>query len=258
MAADYPDYSDGRATGRKGTAVNGKERKMRTTYVLAAALVLSLIVSVSGQAGVVGGVHDFTDDVGSANESTWNTTGEACRVCHDPHDQGAAAYGDLGILWDHEVTTQAFQMYNESAPAGYVAFIDNAMDAEPTGVSLFCLGCHDGSVGVDEFNGGGAGTELIQTAYGAANQIGAGGSLLNTHPIGVTYDPAVDTALNPDTTAFGGKTIADFLDAGKVQCGTCHDPHDGTGFSYLLREAVDLAESAGSTPSDLCLACHNK
>jgi predicted CXXCH cytochrome family protein len=244
---------------------------MRTTYVLAAALVLSLIVSVSGQAGVVGGVHDFTDDVGSANESTWNTddvgsanestwntTGEACRVCHDPHDQGAAAYGDLGILWDHEVTTQAFQMYNESAPAGYVAFIDNAMDAEPTGVSLFCLGCHDGSVGVDEFNGGGAGTELIQTAYGAANQIGAGGSLLNTHPIGVTYDPAVDTALNPDTTAFGGKTIADFLDAGKVQCGTCHDPHDGTGFSYLLREAVDLAESAGSTPSDLCLACHNK
>jgi hypothetical protein len=50
-------------------------------------------------------------------------------------------------------------------------------------------------------------------------------------------------------------TIADVLDAGKVQCSSCHDVHDqeSVAGTHLLRVLNN-----GANPSGLCLTCHIK
>ena len=50
--------------------------------------------------------------------------------------------------------------------------------------------------------------------------------------------------------------IADVLDAGKVQCSSCHDVHDSpkaVAGTHLLR-----VENGNANPSGLCLTCHDK
>jgi len=204
-------------------------------------------MSFAAQAGVIGSAHDFSG-------AAWMTSSEACRACHDPHDQGAAAYGSQGLLWDHNLSSQTYTMYTESTNPNHIDAVGN--DTEPTGTAKFCLGCHDGSIGVDQYNGNTTGTSTIAVAA----QVGAGGNLADTHPIGIVYDAATiaaDGQLNPTTTVMAGKTIADFLDGTKVQCGTCHDPHNTSGFQYFLRVGVTLGDN-GATASELCLTCHNK
>jgi hypothetical protein len=53
-------------------------------------------------------------------------------------------------------------------------------------------------------------------------------------------------------------TIADVLDAGKVQCSSCHDVHDqeSVAGTHLVRVAQSVAQ--GGVASGLCLTCHDK
>ena len=125
--------------------------------------------------------------------------------------------------------------------------IDGTIDATPSGVSLLCLSCHDGTVALDAFGGGGGG-ETIGVAYGYAN----GTDLSNDHPISITYagdgDLAASTAASGVT---GGTTIdADMLFAGKVECASCHDVHNAFNVALLLKKS--------NANSALCLTCHTK
>jgi len=199
-------------------------------------------------AGVAGSPHDFSDNV----VNPWNTREEICRTCHVPHDHQRALYPE-GLLWNHEVTNQTFTTYT---------FMDGTSTDQPDGISKLCLGCHDGTVGIDEWDGKnqGAGTEFIgggDLVPGAGNA----GSLARTHPLSVTYnyDAAdADGLLDPATTAMGTSgMVHEVLENGKVQCSSCHDVHDNESVAgtHLLR--VETKASQG-TASGLCLTCHNK
>lgn len=209
--------------------------------------------------GIAGSPHDFTDDAPMVE--SWNFRGEICRVCHVPHDHDRnAAIGGLGLLWNHEVTSQTYNMYAEDS---HIMWIDGAADTEPTGTTKMCLGCHDGTVGLDQYDNqtGIVGTVFISDYHAGFQVPGAvlPGDLSNTHPLGVVYDPALDTGLNPLTDLMGGSgTIGDVLETGnKVACMSCHDVHDEPGESvpgtHLLRVTTKLP-----TPSALCLTCHIK
>jgi predicted CXXCH cytochrome family protein len=90
----------------------------------------------------------------------------------------------------------------------------------------------------------------------AGQQVGADGSLAEEHPISFTYDDALASADGeleiPSTADSGlGSTIAaDMLTSNKVQCSSCHDPHNAAGVSFLLRKT--------NQGSQLCLTCHIK
>ena len=217
--------------------------------------------------GIAGSPHDFTDGfsaeiTGGVSDETWNNRNEICRVCHVPHDHQKATQSYMnGLLWNHGVSAAVYTMYD----ASWSSTLNGAQSAQPDGTAKLCLGCHDGTVALDAFDGkltGTAGNE-IQNIYGAGLKgfmvpgASSPSDLRGTHPLSITYDTTADTKLQPTTTAMGTSgTIADVLDNGKVQCSSCHDVHDqeSVAGTHLLR----VAQKGGATPSGLCLTCHNK
>jgi len=234
------------------------------TAGLALATMLAPTAALANGAGngIVGSPHDFATD-------TWNHRGEICRVCHVPHDHGKNT-GDIGLLWNHQLSSATYLMYAEDT---HINFLDSPQqENEPTGISKLCLGCHDGTVAIDEFDNKvgktGAG---YQTLYITDSTIGGGGftvprianvradkNLSNTHPISIKYDNVADQGLwNPTTRAMGPVFIVDVLEDGLVQCSSCHDVHDqeAVANTHLLR--VGTTASTGGA-SQLCLTCHIK
>ncbi len=225
--------------------------------IAALALLISapMVLANGDGGGVAGSPHDFSGEA-------WNHRGELCRVCHIPHDHNRnVSLGALGLLWDHQVSNVSYLMYAEDT---HIEFIDGAADAEPTGTTKMCLGCHDGTVGLDQFDNKAdvAGTVFIQDDHPGFQVPGASlpGDLSNTHPLGVVYDAVADGGLHPVTNAMGASgTIDDVLERGRIACASCHDVHDSPGESvpstHLLRVANNTATG---TASGLCLTCHDK
>lgn len=217
----------------------------------------------SGQSsgiGAVGSPHNFVDNLGEAELpgiGGWNGREELCRVCHVPHDHNRAqAYGDAGLLWNHALSTATYTMYTSDT-------LDGSSEPQPTGYSKMCLGCHDGTVGIDTFDKYSGG--VISMEDYNHNFIVPGvnypGDLQSTHPISIVYDPSLDPGLHSLSTPMGGSgTIEDILENGQlVQCSSCHDVHDQPGESVLGTPLLRVDQRAISgTPSGLCLTCHIK
>lgn len=181
-----------------------------------------------------GTAHDFTDG------DVWNTmtTNKACGPCHTPHNASATVTD--APLWAHSETAATPTPYTGGA----------SMDATPGavgGVSLLCLGCHDGTLNVNDHIFGADDAVMPGSVVGT--------DLSNDHPISFTYNTALsvtDGALaDPAVVNSGmGSTIdADMLFSGSMECASCHDPH-GTGITRLLKIV--------NTDSELCLTCHTK
>ncbi|PKN59184.1 MAG: cytochrome C [Deltaproteobacteria bacterium HGW-Deltaproteobacteria-14] len=203
----------------------------------APALVLALSLSPTEQTArgeIRGSEHDFSSQ-------GW-ASGEICLPCHTPHNADQSV--TQAPLWNHAVTTASFTVYSSPTLQATVA--------QPGGSSKLCLSCHDGTVAIDSF-GGTTGTTMVT---GAAN---VGTDLSNDHPVSFTYDatlaasdgrlvdPAADGDTNPDTVGMSSPYVPLF--AGKLECASCHDPHNGTSIEGLLR-----VSNAGS---GLCLKCHD-
>lgn len=192
-----------------------------------------LVMQTSYQQTIVGTDHDFS-------AQSWNTSGQICIVCHTPHN--ASLVVSDAPLWNHATTTSTFTIY--ASPWL------NATIGQPTASSKLCLSCHDGTVALENFGGNTSGTHFIT---GVDN---LGTNILNDHPISFTYDAALATAdgglKNPATAPSGlGGTIAqDMLEAGKLQCASCHDVHNKYGIAKLLKKS--------NAVSALCLTCHIK
>ena len=67
------------------------------------------------------------------------------------------------------------------------------------------------------------------------------------HPVGVEY-PQFDKGYRPLIAVVASGTVT--LPDGKVECTSCHDPHDMSDEDYML--VTSNARSA------LCLICHRK
>ncbi len=236
--------------------------RLLTATGLAAASIGLFVIAGTGPAqangfglGITGSPHDFS-------AATWNFRGEICRTCHVPHDHNRAQQlFTNGLLWNHQVSSVTYTMYDNA----WSSTLNNTQSPQPDGVAKLCLGCHDGSVALNQFDSNAALTRPDPAVF--INEVDAGaqipgalnaGDLRGTHPISIAYNGG-DLGLNPESTAMGTSgTIADVLDGGKVQCSSCHDVHDGTeavAGTHLLR--VNQAAATG-TASGLCLTCHNK
>ena len=189
------------------------------TRLLATLTVLAFASHAFGQ-GLTGSAHDLTAAPVSATE--------ICLPCHTPHS-GVEAAG--GLLWNHDATTgTGYQFYTTLS----------GQTGDITGQIKLCLICHDGLVSLDNYGGASGGSNFI--AAGA--QVGP--DLRTEHPIGVDYP---DSASGYYTVAAVEATLP-LYDAGeRVECGSCHDPHDTTNSPFLR---------VSNANSDLCLTCHDK
>ena len=173
---------------------------------------------VSG--GIEGSKHDFS------NES-W-TDGDTCVACHTPESEkppGAAP------LWDRNAdlnrTFGSSLTQSRGAGAG----------------TVMCLRCHDGTIARDTIA---AATKerFVNTENPGLFGVGHGTS---DHPVGVDY-PAFDKGYRPAPSVIASGTVT--LPAGKVECMSCHDPHNMSGERYMLVRS--------NARSALCLTCHRK
>lgn len=247
---------------------------IRLLLLIGAAIGLSPGVSIADGSGngIVGSPHDFSGQ-------GWNFREEICRVCHVPHDHNRnwELFAN-GLLWNHQLSAASYQMYAEEGAMNdnFASFIDGAWDNEPTGGAKLCLGCHDGTVGLDQFdrNSGAAGSSsgdatLFIGDFNSDFQwpgpdvplINGDLNLTGTHPISIVYDEAADSGLNARTNAMGTSgTIDDVLEqtpsGPKVQCSSCHDVHDGMGEAVPDTHLLRVSNKAPA--SGLCLTCHKK
>ncbi len=238
---------------------------------LAAAALLALpsMTQAAINKGIEGSVHDFSTN------SSWNTRKGVCSACHSAHNTDV---NQVAPLWNHATTVGPFIPYTSPT--------FNAGAHQPSGHSLACLSCHDGTVAINQGISGVLGTNGPIYIDPDA-QIGP--DLHNTHPISFTYDSALAAADNggledpavykigdPKTaltlsvapvpasgwagTSLTGKTINEaLLIGGQMQCSSCHDVHKQEGSSpesgILVRISGNDSTGRGST---LCRTCHIK
>jgi hypothetical protein len=201
-----------------------------------------------------------------------NPDREICIFCHTPHDAMIGGDASVAPLWNHTITTAAYNLYfSPTADAPVMS---------PTGLSKLCLSCHDGTIAIDNHSGR-VGTVFIGPPGSGFGHEGGfiGTNLGDDHPISFTYDTAlavIDNELNdPVTTPSGlpgGGSIADdMLFNGRVECTTCHDVHVRRNYSSPACWGCHVVDGQWYTPplqtlslrksnqgSALCLTCHKK
>jgi hypothetical protein len=220
-------------------------RKLKKIFIVLISLVLAASFAGVSFAGIQGSVHDFSGFAFAG--------GQICLPCHTPHNGAQVANAPL---WNHEVTTATYNLYNSPSL--------DATVGQPTGASKLCLSCHDGTVAVDSF-GGETGTMFVDAFSAEANLTT---DLSNDHPISFVYDAdlaTTDPALFDPTTKMVTIGSGDFtrqgtitevmLADGVLQCSSCHSVHNDFVAGTQLSDAL-LKISIGG--SGLCLACHNK
>ena len=208
---------------------------MRSKIVVLIAAILAVVSSQqSGTAAISGTPHDFSG-------KGWGST-ELCVFCHTPHFSQTSI--TQAPLWSHSNTVvSAYTLYSSTSLSATLG--------QPSGQSKICLSCHDGTVAVDSFAVAGVmrnGSVTMSTT----NRIGASSSLATDHPVSFTYDSTLAGSslaglATPNSTTWvdAGHTVPLF--AGKLECGSCHEPHNASNGKFLR------ISNAGSA---LCIKCH--
>lgn len=182
-----------------------------------------------------------------------------CEYCHVPHKFNSLAT-QPPLLWNVQVKPGPYATYSSSSMNGTTRDPSTASSTNNAAyMSFLCLSCHDGTVTQASFyqvtsGMGGAGS------FTAPN-IGTGG-LANDHPVDFTYSVALATAdgglKSPTEGAgvtipyVGTPALPLFKDqpsdvSGKLECATCHNPHNNANDPFLRQS---------NSSSALCLNCH--
>ncbi len=165
--------------------------------------------------GLIGSAHDFRQDDGRPLD--------LCTPCHTPH----IAVGRAPLLDKRPQDLVALRPYQ-------------ALGVELDDSSLLCLSCHDGVMASDVFSFAHATQSPVPLG---TSWIGTGS--LSSHPVGVRYPLTQDTYHPASAVTSDGRIR---LPDGRVQCVSCHDPHNTHRVRGMLVRSND--------GSRLCLACH--
>lgn len=249
-----------------------------------------ILATVTMGGSIVGSRHDLSalnirgygSETGPMTGGTFNDYRETCIYCHISHNSSTVV-----PLWNRQLPDEiGYQMY--SGPN-----FDSKPPKSPDGISLACLSCHDGSVAVDAvlstpkfhdwFDAG------VHYRMNTEGEVGAdkcgkchnrergaiGGLsgahdqtirvltkvLKDDHAISITYPTFdMDPQFNQPTIfkEDGGRAFSNGVqtfEGDKVQCASCHDPHNPDEQNV---EGRDPFLRTSNRFSALCLTCHAK
>lgn len=158
-----------------------------------------------------------------------------CIFCHTPHSASPS-----GPLWNRADPGSFYTPYYSSTA--------HASPGQPTGASLLCLSCHDGTIALGEV----LSEPQAITFAGGVTVMPQGPGRLGTdlsddHPISFVYSPTLANERGDlvDPSTLTGSVRLD--PTGQLQCTSCHDPHNDT-FGKFLRMS--------NRASALCTTCH--
>jgi predicted CXXCH cytochrome family protein len=187
------------------------------------------------------GLAGTTHDIGTVG----------CKGCHAPHNgalaNGGAQSTGLILLWSRSFpsASRTYDVYDSATMKNKAAELGGSTltsSSDNRMYSLLCLSCHDGV------------TSTFSPAMQNANRVGSKASfgsgayeslgLTNDHPINMSYNPSLNTALQPIATVTASLPL--YGSTNTMQCATCHDPHNNVNTNYL-RQPNNTAH---------CTTCH--
>lgn len=198
-----------------------------------------------GQQSVVDTAHNLSvsgpGTIRAASES------QVCIFCHTPHNSTTQA-----PLWNRADPGGTYQMYWSPTMNAYPSA---GSAPQPNGSTKLCLSCHDGTIAL----GATVASGTIPMSGGITTMPTGSGGYLGTdlsghHPVSFQVTTAIVAENNASgdvplksVTEMRSNPIA-FLDAeDRVQCASCHDPHQDPFGGFLRSPNED----------DTCLACHS-
>jgi len=216
--------------------------------------------------------------------------GDPCIYCHIPAhaangDPAGVASVDTEALggipgWNrYKPSVSGYRVYGETGGGDQFYQTNSAWNFDSkvrsiSPISLLCLSCHDGTMGVDQtvfkpkawlpeedfslhmrMNTDGDLRSCGRCHNGkVAHDIGGkvlGQDLTNDHPISIMYlglvQPDIDPDFWPPDMGMAGFSAGVKLYNGFIECATCHDVHDPSN-DLLLRVNRER----------ICLTCHDK
>jgi predicted CXXCH cytochrome family protein len=207
-------------------------------------LILVVLMAFAASAAF-GAIAGSDHDLSALGASTMSS----CQYCHTPHN---ALTSVDAPLWNKTLTTATFTYYGTTA-AG-------SDPGDPGAASRICLTCHDGTLSMGDVITGSS--TILTGANITAGKLSGGDNfvgtdLTDTHPVGVVYDSTLasgiaglSSTVSTTTGQVNGKLWKIYgggNGTGKVECGSCHDPHNQTaGQQPFLK----------STLSTICSDCH--
>jgi predicted CXXCH cytochrome family protein len=215
---------------------------------------LHALIGLAALAGIVAGGIAMADLTGSKHDfsnKAW-AEGEKCGACHTPHSSVAPKAppawepnADLNRRFGTTVPvrqrTDRRMQVGPSQPGNRRLLVGRMYD--PGAGTLSCLRCHDGSIANDLVPGA--------RPFHGPNSFHPGtfaaGHGRSDHPVGVEY-PQNDRGYQPVNVVTSRKLIT--LPDNKVECMSCHDPHNEAGNKAML-----VMSNSGSA---MCLSCHRK
>lgn len=246
-----------------------KTLKTVAVVVMMITMVSTLSFAKAPKSAIANTKHDLR--TGVAGGKQWSAASYTlCSFCHVAHKVGNPIIanpvsGNLApakagpLLWNHEFSSQAnYGVYTSDTFAGYqtdIADVGAGNTGTTVAVSNLCLSCHDGTIAVNSFyesvgnsTYNGDIPEKTVTLTGTDVIF----DMTQQHPVNFTYNSSLATKaglLQPAslTSVDGAGEIPLF--SGKMQCATCHDPHNGASSIF---EQNFPAQASGS----FCTYCH--
>ncbi|MBI2218931.1 MAG: hypothetical protein HYU51_16720 [Candidatus Rokubacteria bacterium] len=208
-----------------------------------------LLLGALGAALAAGGLHAASSadaavattkhnlSVSGPGSATAASERQICVFCHAPHNAAPSA-----PLWNRRTPGGPYIPYTSSTT--------RAAPGQPTGASLLCLSCHDGTIALGDVL---SRTSPVVMARGVTTMPSGPGrlgtDLSDDHPVSFVYSASL-AATRGDLVNPAALTGWIRLDAsGQLQCTTCHDPHDDTYGKFLV---------VSNQASALCQTCHVK
>ncbi|WJW76619.1 cytochrome c3 family protein [Thiohalobacter sp. IOR34] len=198
-------------------------------------LLFQMLAVMPAVAGIASTKHNLS--VSGPGTIKSDQESRICIFCHTPHNASSAA-----PLWNREQSAALYIPYSSSTAV--------AQPGQPTGASILCLSCHDGTIALGKIisqsneismSGG------VTTMPPGATRLGT--DLSDDHPVSFVYSASL-AAQQGELVDPGQLTGTVRLDkSGQLQCTSCHDPHNDSFGKFLVMP---------NRASRLCTTCHIK
>ncbi len=212
-------------------------RKMKRKFVQSTALLIIAVccTAVPGWTGrIKHSKHNLSSGSPVVGIKSSDTT-MICIFCHTSHAGKTEA-----PLWNREDSKVIYNLYDSST-------LYSRPD-QPDGASKLCLSCHDGTIALGKVVSRKEEFAMSDTNLGRIppqRRSNLGSDLSDDHPISFNPSSAVNNSVElVHPPPFDPVT---YDRDGKMQCTTCHDPHDDGFKKFLVKSSQN---------GKLCKSCH--